>query len=233
MKNNIKIMIERRKKLSKQKMGSIILVIVVILIIAGLFIGYNIYRYPAMFRNLSDESLNDEEVNHLLEEKRRQEEINVLVAYFSQTGNTEMMAEEIQSQIGGDLFKIETVEEYPSSYTELTQVAQTEIENGERPELKQAVENMEDYDIIFIGYPIWWHTTPAAVNSFLESYDLSGKTVVPFCTSGGSDIEETMEAVRNSCPNSNIAEGMTISGSSSSTDAGKEQIRTWLEALDI
>ena len=107
------------------------------------------------------------------------------------------------------------------------------MKNGERPELKQTIDNIEEYDTIFIGYPIWWHTTPAPVNSFLESYDLSGKTIIPFCTSGGSDIEETMDAIRTSCPNSNILEGTTISGSSSSTDSGKEQIRNWLEGLNI
>ena len=224
---------------------NIIKIIVVILLV--LVIGIGIYLSVNNNSNSTNQTqgenlsnANDENVNgsnnnteNQTGETTTSNEKSILIAYFSQTGNTEMMAEEIQSQIGGDLFKIETAEDYPSSYTELTQVAQAEIENGERPELKQTVENIENYDVIFIGYPIWWHTTPAAVNSFLESYDLSGKTVVPFCTSGGSDIEETMEAVRNSCPNSNILEGMTISGSSSSTDSGKEQIRNWLESLDI
>lgn len=217
--------------MNKNIVKIIVGILLVLVIGGGIYLSVN--NNTNNTNQVQGENLSNASDENVTGETTTSNEKPILIAYFSQTGNTEMMAEEIQSQIGGDLFKIETVEEYPSSYTELTQVAQAEIENGERPELKQAVENIEDYDVIFVGYPIWWHTTPAAVNSFLESYDLSGKTVVPFCTSGGNDIEETMEAVRNSCPNSNILEGTTISGSSSSTDAGKEQIRTWLEALDI
>ena len=217
--------------MNKNIVKIIVGILLVLVIGGGIYLSVN--NNTNNTNQVQGENLSNASDENVTGETTTSNEKPILIAYFSQTGSTEMMAEEIQSQIGGDLFKIETVEEYPSSYTELTQVAQAEIENGERPELKQAVENIEDYDVIFVGYPIWWHTTPAAVNSFLESYDLSGKTVVPFCTSGGNDIEETMEAVRNSCPNSNILEGTTISGSSSSTDAGKEQIRTWLEALDI
>ena len=218
MKNNIKIMIERRKKLSKQKMGSIILVIVVILIIAGLFIGYNIYRYPAMFRNLSDESLDDEEVNHLLEEKRRQEEINVLVAYFSYSGTTENVAKVLGSKISADLF---AKEEYTNPYTQ----GNSEIRNNQKPELKNTVDDMSQYDVIFVGFPIWFHATPAPINSFLESYDLTDKIIIPFCTSGGSDIDEAMPTFLNSCKDLAIYGERRILSSS--------QIDSWLEEINL
>ncbi len=133
----------------------------------------------------------------------------VLIAYFSKTGNTEEIAQEIQKQIGGDLIKIETVKPYPDDYKTTTEVAKAEKDNDERPEISTKVDNMKDYDVIFIGYPIWWHTAPMAVYTFLESYDLSGKTVIPFCTSGGSDISESMPAIEKLCANSTILKGLT------------------------
>ena len=84
---------------------------------------------------------------------------------------------------------------------------------------------MEDYDTLFIGYPIWWHTAPMAVYTFLESYDLSGKTVIPFCTSGGSDIEESMPAIQELCPDSNILEGLTANN--------LDDVEPWIESLGV
>ena len=149
----------------------------------------------------------------------------ILIAYFSKTGNTEEVANRIQELTGGDLFRIETAQPYPEDYTETTQIAQEELENNARPELTGEVENMEDYDTLFIGYPIWWHTAPMAVYTFLESYDLSGKTVIPFCTSGGSDIEESMPAIQELCPDSNILEGLTANN--------LDDVEPWIESLGV
>lgn len=149
----------------------------------------------------------------------------ILIAYFSKTGNTEEVANRIQELTGGDLFRIETAQPYPEDYTETTQIAQEELENNARPELTGEVENMEDYDTLFIGYPIWWHTAPMAVYTFLESYDLSGKTVIPFCTSGGSDIEESMPAIQEFCPDSNILEGLTANN--------LDDVEPWIESLGV
>ncbi len=149
----------------------------------------------------------------------------ILIAYFSKTGNTEEVANRIQELTGGDLFRIETAQPYPEDYTETTQIAQEELENNARPELTGEVENMEDYDTLFIGYPIWWHTAPMAVYTFLESYDLSGKTVIPFCTSGGSDIEESMPAIQELCPDSNILEGLTANN--------LDYVEPWIESLGV
>ena len=149
----------------------------------------------------------------------------ILIAYLSKTGNTEEVANRIQELTGGDLFRIETAQPYPEDYTETTQIAQEELENNARPELTGEVENMEDYDTLFIGYPIWWHTAPMAVYTFLESYDLSGKTVIPFCTSGGSDIEESMPAIQELCPDSNILEGLTANN--------LDDVEPWIESLGV
>lgn len=100
-----------------------------------------------------------------------------------------------------------------------------EIRGGRRPELSSSVDNIEEYDIIFIGYPVWFHATPAPINSFLESYDLTGKLVIPFCTSGGSDIEETMPTFLDSC------EGLAVYGQR--RISGSSQIGSWLTELDL
>lgn len=149
----------------------------------------------------------------------------ILIAYFSHSGNTEKVAQEIHEIVGGDIVKIETVNPYPSDYHECTEVAKAEKENNARPKLSTVVNNMEDYDTIFIGYPIWWHTAPMAIGTFLESYDLSGKTIVPFCTSGGSDIAESMPMINELCKNATVKEGLTASPDNVS------KIKDWLDEL--
>jgi flavodoxin len=122
-----------------------------------------------------------------------------LIAYFSRkgqnyvsgriadlkVGNTEVVAKMIRKRTGGDMFHIETVTAYPNDYTETTEVAKNELRTKARPKLTGQVENMGAYDVIFLGFPNWWGTPPMAVFTFLESYDFSGKTIVPFCYSRG------------------------------------------------
>lgn len=151
----------------------------------------------------------------------------ILIAYFSHTGTTEAAARRIQEITGGDLFKIQTANAYPSSYQATVDVARRELDSNARPALVAQVENMNDYDTILLGYPIWWHTTPMAVNTFLESYDLSGKIILPFCTSGGSDIEESMPAVRNSSGKGTVGTGLTANSLSD------ERIQRWLDTNGV
>ncbi|VBB08618.1 flavodoxin/nitric oxide synthase [Lucifera butyrica] len=149
----------------------------------------------------------------------------ILVAYFSQSGNTRRAAEQIHKLVGGDIVEVKTVTPYPTGYNECVEVAKKEKETNARPELSTKVDNMASYDVIFVGYPIWWHTAPMPIYTFLESYNLSGKTVIPFCTSGGSDISESMDAIKSLCPNSNILEGLTAN------DANK--IEPWLTRIGM
>ena len=125
---------------------------------------------------------------------------NILVAYFSLTGeqyevgviekgNTEIVAEMIAETTGADTFKIESTEEYPTTYDVLLEISRNEKDNP--PEIAGTVDNMEDYDTIFLGYPIWWGDTPTIIKVFLQSYDFSGKTIIPFCTHGGSGLAGT------------------------------------------
>ena len=132
-----------------KKKGGWITMIVVVLIVALLFGAYQWFRFPAAFRNLSDESLSEEQVNERKEELKAKEDKKVLVAYFSYSGTTRGVAETLSSQMGADLFEIAPKEDYTSLYLQLNM----EIRRGEKPELSSEVENMEEYDIVFVGYP--------------------------------------------------------------------------------
>lgn len=153
------------------------------------------------------------------------EDSNILIAYFSKTGNTEAIAQEIQSLTNGTLVEIETVEPYPDSYSETVDIAESEKEANARPEISTTVDNMDQYDTIFIGYPIWWHDAPMAVYTFLENYDFEGKTVIPFCTSGGSDIEESILGIEAAVSGATMLEGLTANDSS--------DVQPWLEEIGI
>lgn len=200
---------------------SLIAGIAVIAIVALAFVGYNIYRYPAMFRSLSDNSLNDSQVEEVKDEILSDSDVKVLVAYFSYSGTTKNIANAISEKTGGDLFEITPQDGYSNVYME----SNSEIRGNKRPALTDTVENMDEYDIVFVGYPVWWHATPAPINTFLESYNLTGKLIIPFCTSGESDISETMPTFLNSCNGLAVYGERRISGTS--------QLDEWLAELGL
>lgn len=179
----------------RSKKGLWIAIIAVVVVAALAFVGYDVYRHPARSRTLEDRSLQGTRLEAAKEEILSRPDIRVLVAYFSHSGTTRRVAEAIRDKTGGDLFEIAPQRAYGNVYTD----ANREIRAGERPPLMASVENMADYDVVFVGYPVWWHATPAPVNTFLESHDLAGKLVIPFCTSGESDVAETMPTFRQSC----------------------------------
>lgn len=164
---------------------------------------------------------------------------NILVAYFSLTGeqyevgviekgNTEIVAEMIADATGADTFKIESTEEYPTTYDGLLDISRKEEDDP--PEIADTVDNMDDYDTIFLGYPIWWGDTPTIIKVFLQSYDFSGKTIIPFCTHGGSGLAGTDRTIGELCPDSTIGEGLAIRGSTAQNDrdSAKESVTEWL-----
>jgi flavodoxin len=118
----------------------------------------------------------------------------------------------IQEKTGGSLFRIEAVNAYPADYTETTEVAQQELRANARPKLTDHLESMASYDVIFLGYPNWWGTMPMPVFTFLEEYDLSGKTIVPFCTHEGSGLGRSVTDIKKLCPQSTILEGLAVRG---------------------
>ena len=134
-----------------------------------------------------------------------------LVVYFSWSGTTEEMASYIAEQTGADLLEIEPSNPYPDDYTETGNVAREERDTNARPAIANLPDSIEEYDSIFIGYPIWWHTAPMIIGTFLESYDLSGVDIYPFTQSASMDTEQfdnSMEFVRNSAANAAVHEGL-------------------------
>lgn len=157
------------------------------------------------------------------------EQNNILVAYFSQTGNTETITGQIAKHTGGELFHVETVTVYPDEYNDLIEVAKQEQDNDERPQLVAALENMDGYQTIFIGFPNWWGTMPMAMFTFFESYDFAGKTVIPFCTHEGSAFGRSERDIAELVPEAELLEGLAIRGSN--VDSAEDDVVSWLEAL--
>ena len=145
-------------------------------------------------------------------------------------GNTEYTAGIIQQTVGGDLFRIETVEDYPLDHDALVDFAAEEQDAGARPELAGEIENLDQYDTIFLGYPNWWGDMPMALYTFLESYDLSGKTVIPFCPHGGSRFSRTVETIAELQPDASVSdEGLAISRNEVAGSA--ETVAAWAEEV--
>ena len=155
----------------------------------------------------------------------------VLIAYFSWGGNTRGIAEEIQSQTGADLFEIEPVTPYSTDYNTVLDEAQRDQNEQARPELAVHVENMDEYDTIILGYPNWWASIPMPIASFLEEYDFSGKTIIPFCSHGGGRFGQSLTAIAKLAPDSVMGEGLSVhySGGSSLPD----DISEWLSANGV
>lgn len=152
----------------------------------------------------------------------------VLIVYYSYSGNTRKVAEAIHNKCGGDLFEIKAESTYPEEYRAMTQQVKKEIQDGFRPKLTSEVNNIEKYDVIFLGSPNWWGTIPPQVSSFLENYDLNGKIIVPFITHGGGGVQNTITDIRNRCKNCKvISNGWSGYGS---TTAG---LADWLENLEF
>lgn len=170
---------------------------------------------------------------------------NILVAYFSlageqygvgviEEGNTSIIAHMIAEETGADLFEIEPVTPYPETYDELLEVSEEERDQNARPEIADTVQNMETYDTVFIGYPIWWGDMPMIVYHFLESYDFSGKTVIPFCTNAGSGLADTEQTIQD-LTGADLLDGFAIAGETAQNDreSAREQVEEWLTEIGI
>lgn len=158
---------------------------------------------------------------------KEQSEKKILIAYFSWGGNTQHVAEHIASLTGGTLFRIEPEEPYPTEYKPCTEVAKAEKESNARPIIKNKIENWDEYDTIFIGCPVWWWTAPMIINTFTESYDFKGKTVIPFCTYASTYRDETLARIVELTP---AAEHLKGFGAVSKSTKGIEE---WLKRIKI
>lgn len=160
------------------------------------------------------------------------QEHKILVAYFSATGTTKGVAEHIANGLNADIYEI--VPEDPYTDADLNyndNNSRTTIETNDpnaRPVISGSVENMEQYDTVFIGYPIWWGEAPRIVSTFVESYDFSGKTIVPFCTSGGSDMGSSAASLEQLTNGATWLDGRRLNGSDS-----QDTVMEWVNSLDL
>lgn len=155
----------------------------------------------------------------------------ILIAYFSHTGNTKAFAEEIQKEIGGDLFAIEPQDAYPTDYDGVVRQAKVEVDSGYTPKLKNNAVNTDAYDVIFIGTPVWWYTFAPPVGTFLTEHDLSGKTIVPYSTHKGSGLSGIGGKIKELQPKCNVLEGFAVWHDR----AGQERLNIagWLRGLKL
>ena len=155
-----------------------------------------------------------------------------LVAYFSASGVTAKVAETLSEAIGADIFSIEP--EVPYTKADLNWMdkqSRSSLEMKDlssRPAIKGRCDNMDEYDTIFVGFPIWWYIAPTIINTFLESYDMSGKTIVPFATSGGSSMGKTNEKLQPSCLNAKLIDGKVFK-----MTVGKDELSEWVKSLNV
>ncbi len=179
------------------------------------------------------------------EQSNMKENKKVLVAYFSRTGenysvgnitkgNTQIVAEMIAKETGGDLFQIEPVVAYPDNYDECVNLAKKELNDKARPAVKGDVK-AEDYDVIFIGYPNWWGDMPMPVYTFLEKHDWQGKTIVPFCTHEGSGLGSTASKLLSACKGAKVLKGFAIYGHTAQNNRKETEMSTsnWLHGLQL
>ena len=206
------------------------IIILLIALIAIVIIGIVIYMFITIANNSNRNNVtNPNESSNNVTEQNPNNDQNILVLYFSMSGNTEKVANIIHDNVGGDIIKLETVEEYPSDYDELVDYAQEEQQENARPELSTKIDDIEAYDIIFLGYPNWWGDMPMPIYTFLEEYDLREKTIAPFITHGGSGLSNTPENIQGEEPEATVTEGLAIYGSDARDS--ESDVTNWLTSL--
>lgn len=216
----------------------VLLVLIIVVLVVGVIVGVNVFRND---EETSQGQTNDENQVNSQEESQvtsddnenavagNNEDSKILVLYFSQSGNTEAVANFIHEVVGGDIIKLETEQVYPSDYDELVDYAQEEQRQNARPTLSTTIDNIDEYDTIFLGFPNWWGDMPMAIYTFLDNYDLSGKTIAPFITHGGSGLSGTPQNIQEEEPNATVTEGLAVSGSSARNS--QSVVNEWLVEL--
>lgn len=155
-----------------------------------------------------------------------------LVAYFSASGVTAKLAEKLAEAIGADIYEIQPAVPYTTEdldWRNEQSRSSIEMKNpASRPEISGKRDNMDEYDTVFVGFPIWWYVAPTIINTFLESYDFTGKKIIPFATSGGSGMGATNENLKPSCPNAQLYQGQVFQN-----DTKHEELSAWVERLNL
>jgi len=168
----------------------------------------------------------------------------ILIVYLSRTNNTKAIAEIIQSEVGGKLVALELQKPYPENYRQTVEQVVQEDETGYLPPLKTKIDGIQDYDIVFVGFPTWDMQMPPPMKSFLHQYNFAGKTVIPFNTNAGYGVGSGFETVKDLCPNSKILDGFTITGGierdgiyfvmrGEKEKQARDEIKKWLEKIAL
>ncbi len=218
----------------------VLIAVIIIIAIIGIVVGINVAgnNKSSETQTSNENQSNNQEVaqtqnnatnTNTEENQNTQGTGKALVVYFSHTGNTENVANFIHEAVGGDIVKLETEEPYTDNYNDLLDIAQEEKRENARPALSTKIDNIEQYDTIFLGYPIWWGDMPMALYTFLDEYDLSGKTIAPFVTSGGSGLSGTPSNIQDEEPNATVTEGLSVRD----TNSGNSQnaVNNWLSEI--
>jgi flavodoxin len=171
-------------------------------------------------------------------------EKKVLIVYLSRTNNTKAIAEIIQQKVGGRLVPLELEKPYPADYSATVQQVVRENETGYLPPLKTKIDRIEQYDVVFLGFPTWGMQLPPPVKSFLHQYSLKGKTVIPFNTNGGYGVGSSFQTVTELCPQSTVLQGFTTKGGSerdgqylaikgARAEEAQKEVESWLRKIKI
>ena len=156
---------------------------------------------------------------------------NILIAFFSWSGNTRGIAEEIQNRTGADLYEIILAHPYTDDYNTVLMEAQEDQHKQARPEIANLPDSIEEYDVIMLGYPNWWASIPMPIATFLESYDFSGKTIIPFCSHGGGRFGQSLTAIAKLAPEARMGEGLAINYSGGASMPA--DVAEWLDKNGI
>lgn len=207
-----------------------ILIILGVIVIVGAAVGFYLYQNS----DSPSVGINDSIVNEDGKEGSASTNLDsdkVLVVYFSHGGNTQKLAKEISDQVGGDFRRIEPVNAYPEG-DELYDYTEQEQADDARPEIQDLNIDMSKYDTVFIGYPIWWYAYPQVILTFFDNYDLTGKTIVPFVTHGGSGMSGTEDDMREYLSDRDVTvlDGLTVSRNDIEEDQS-QTVTNWLEEL--
>lgn len=155
----------------------------------------------------------------------------ILVAYFSWSGNTKAVAEEIHKQVGGDIVEIVPATPYSETYSVTLAKAKAEQAGNARPAISTKIADFDKYDVVFLGYPNWWGSFPMPVATFVETYKLDGKTVAPFFTHGGGGEQRCLSDLQKLAPNAKFTQDLVLSGSSAKNAQG--EIKSWVDSLEF
>lgn len=153
-----------------------------------------------------------------------------LIVYFSHSGNTKIVATQIQKATGADIFEIIPADPYPTDYQSVVEQAKKEANEGYKPKLAKTLANIDKYDVIYVGSPCWWYTIAPPVATFLSGYDFSGKTIAPFMTHEGSRMGHSIDDIRKLCPKSKVTEGLPVRGSNAGNATA--DVEKWLKKLN-